>query len=141
MKATWKVGVVILLVAAIVGVFAMKQSGGENTGAATTSPLPRLVDLGSDQCIPCKMMMPVLDQLKKEYAGRLRVEFLNVRANPEDGAQYGIKLIPTQIFLDASGKELFRHEGFFSKEDILTKWKELGVDLSRPASTLPAAVQ
>jgi thioredoxin 1 len=114
MKAAWKIGVVILLVAAVVGVFALKQGGRENTRAAATSPLPRLVDLGSDQCIPCKMMMPVLDQLKKEYAGRLSVEFLNVRENPEDGAKYGIKLIPTQVFLDAAGKELFRHEGFFS---------------------------
>jgi len=48
---------------------------------------------------------------------------------------YNIKLIPTQIFYDPSGKEVFRHEGFFGKADILAKWKELGVDLapSKPA--------
>jgi len=92
--------------------------------------LPRLVDLGADKCIPCKMMAPILEELKKEYEGRLIVEFIDVWKNPDEAPKYGIKLIPTQIFFDASGKELFRHEGFFSREDILSKWKEFGVDLS-----------
>jgi thioredoxin 1 len=74
----------------------------------------------------------VLEQLRAEYAGRLRVEFVNVRENPDEGARYGIKLIPTQVFIDAAGRERFRHEGFLSKEDILAKWKELGVDLDLP---------
>ena len=91
--------------------------------------LPRLVDLGADKCIPCKMMAPLLEELKKEYADKFRVEFYDVWKNPDVSKEYGIKLIPTQIFFDASGKELFRHEGFFSKEDILAKWKELGVEI------------
>jgi len=90
--------------------------------------LPRLVDLGAGKCIPCKMMAPILEELKKEYAGRLQVVFIDVWENPDAGRQYGINLIPTQIFFDASGKELFRHEGFFAKEDILEKWKEFGID-------------
>ncbi len=49
--------------------------------------------------------------------------------NPGAGEAYGIKLIPTQIFFAADGTELFRHEGFFATEDILAKWRELGVDL------------
>ena len=92
-------------------------------------PLPRLLDLGAGRCIPCKMMFPVLDELKKEYAGKLEVEFIDVWKNPDAGKQYGIEVIPTQVFFDASGKELFRHIGFFAKADILAKWKELGVDL------------
>ena len=75
------------------------------------------------------MMFPVLDELKKEYAGKLEVEFIDVWKNPDAGKPYGIEVIPTQIFYDANGKELFRHIGFFAKEDILAKWKELGVDL------------
>jgi len=93
-------------------------------------PLPRLVDLGAGKCIPCKMMAPILEELEKEFAGRLMVEFIDVWQNPDAGKQYEIGLIPTQIFYDADGKELFRHEGFFAREDILAKWKELGVDLS-----------
>ena len=98
--------------------------------------LPALIDLGAGKCIPCKMMAPILEELKEEYAGRLKVEFIDVWENPDAGREYGIKLIPTQIFYDASGKELFRHEGFYSKEDILAKWKEFGVDLT--TAELPA---
>ena len=97
--------------------------------AAEPAKLPKLVDLGADKCIPCKMMAPILDGLKKEYAGKLDVEFIDVWKKPDAGRPYKIQLIPTQIFFDASGKERFRHEGFFGKEDILAKWQELGVDL------------
>jgi thioredoxin 1 len=103
--------------------------------AATTSPaenvakgLPRLVDLGAGKCIPCKLMAPILEQLKVEYAAVFSVEFIDVWQHPEEGDKYGIKMIPTQIFFDASGKEVFRHEGFFSKEEILAKWKEFNVE-------------
>lgn len=93
--------------------------------------LPRLVDLGADKCIPCKMMKPVLEELDKEYKGKLQVEFYDVWKDPAPGQQYGIRVIPTQIFLSPDGKELSRHEGFFSKEDILAKWKEFGFNLSK----------
>jgi len=92
-------------------------------------PLPRLLDLGAGKCVPCKMMTSVLDELKTTYAGKLEVVFVDVWENEQAGEQYGIRMIPTQIFYDAEGKELFRHEGFFSKEDILAKWKEFGVNL------------
>ena len=94
--------------------------------------LPKLLDLGAGKCIPCKMMAPILEQMKADYAGTLEVEFIDVWKNPDAGKQYSIEVIPTQIFYDATGKELFRHIGFFAKEDILAKWKELGVEL-KPA--------
>ncbi|MBN2181782.1 MAG: thioredoxin family protein [Sedimentisphaerales bacterium] len=93
-----------------------------------TKKLPKLLDLGSDQCIPCKLMAPILEELKTEYTGKFKVEFMDVRIDPMLAKVYNIKLIPTQIFFDASGEELFRHEGFYSKEDILSKWKDLGVE-------------
>jgi thioredoxin 1 len=86
--------------------------------------LPRLLDLGSGKCVPCKMMKPVLDELAAGYADRFETVFIDVWENQQAGEQYGIRMIPTQIFFDAEGKELFRHEGFFSKEDILAKWQE-----------------
>lgn len=97
---------------------------------AATAPLPRLVDLGASRCIPCKLMAPILEELKKEYAGRMQVDFIDVWQNPDAGKKYGIMIIPTQIFYDAAGKELFRHEGFFAKDDILAKWKALGVNFT-----------
>ncbi|MFB0552866.1 MAG: organomercurial lyase [Phycisphaerae bacterium] len=107
-----------------------EKTKAQSTAIEQSKALPRLVDLGADKCIPCKMMAPILEELKSEYEGTLKVEFIDVWKNPAEAPKYGIKLIPTQIFFDASGKELFRHEGFFSKEDILSKWKEFGVDLS-----------
>ena len=92
-------------------------------------PLPRLLDLGAGKCVPCKMMAPILDELKTTCTGKMDVVFIDVWENQQAGQQYGVRIIPTQIFYDAAGKELFRHEGFFAKEDILAKWKELGVNL------------
>ena len=98
--------------------------------SATAKPtLPRLVDLGADKCIPCKLMMPVMAELTKEYAGQLEVVFIDVWKTPAEGQRYGIQVIPTQIFYDATGKERFRHEGFMAKKDILAKWKEIGAEL------------
>jgi thioredoxin 1 len=152
MKNPLKVLIVVVLAATVVAAVTLKHSKGkapvendavsapadtngpaENTGAmappAVAAGLPRLLDLGAGKCIPCKMMAPILEELKKEYAGRMEVVFIDVWQNPDAGKQYGIEVIPTQIFYDAEGKELFRHVGFFSKADILGKWKELGVDI------------
>jgi thioredoxin 1 len=104
----------------------------ENTQTVEiTVNLPRLVDLGADKCIPCKLMAPILQELKTKYKDKLQVDFVDVWKNPDEAKKTGIKIIPTQIFYDASGKELFRHEGFFSKEDILGKWKEFGINLEK----------
>lgn len=97
---------------------------------AITAKLPRMVDLGAGKCIPCKMMKPILDDLKANYADQFITEFIDVWENPDAGKKYGIEMIPTQVFYDAEGKERFRHVGFYGKEDILGKWKELGVDVS-----------
>ncbi len=101
----------------------------ENT--AKPKALPKLLDLGAGKCIPCKMMEPILKELKEKYAGKMEVEFIDVWKNQEAGRQYKIRVIPTQIFFAPDGKELFRHEGFFGKEDILKKWKELGFDFDK----------
>ena len=112
---------------------ATAQTNLPATNAPATTPpkppLPKLLDLGANRCVPCKAMAPILEELKKEYAGKLEVEFIDVWKNPDAGKPYEIQMIPTQIFFDASGKELFRHTGFYGKDDILAKWKELGVDL------------
>ena len=98
---------------------------------STAAALPKLVDLGAKKCIPCKKLAPILEELKKEYAGVLTVEFIDVwlPENSSKAEKYGIDTIPTQIFFDPQGKELWRHEGFISREDILAKWKKLGYDL------------
>ncbi len=101
-----------------------------DTGPVAAARLPKLIDLGADKCIPCKAMAPILEELKKEHAHRFTTEFIDVWKNPNAGKAFGVEIIPTQIFIDADGKELFRHVGFYGKEDILGKWRELGVDVS-----------
>ncbi len=132
MKTPVKILIVAGLAAAVVAAVALKHGRngvGDAVAGAAAGPLPRLVDLGAGKCIPCKQMAPILEELKKEYAGRMEVVFIDVWKNPDAGKAYGVGMIPTQIFYDASGRELFRHTGFFGKEDILGKWKELGVEL------------
>ncbi len=149
MKLIWRIIIVAALAGAVAGVVALKHNRGDTAepiqpasahskadtveqAQAATGKTVRFVDLGADKCIPCKMMAPMLAELAKEYEGHLKVDFIDVWKNPDAGAEYGIRVIPTQVFFDASGKELFRHEGFFSKEDILAKWKELGYEFKVP---------
>lgn len=93
--------------------------------------IPKLVDLGSTTCVPCKMMASVLDELSAGYKGKLLVEFIDINKNREAAQQYKVRAIPTQVFIDASGKEFFRHEGYYPKEDVLAKFKEYGIDLGK----------
>jgi thioredoxin 1 len=134
MKTPVKILIVATLAATVVAAVALKQGKSESKDVAAASgprsAVPRLVDLGAGKCIPCKQMAPILEELKKEYAGKMEVEFIDVWKNPDAGKAYAVEMIPTQIFYDASGTELFRHTGFFGKEDILGKWKELGVELA-----------
>jgi len=120
--------VVLLVVALAVAVAAIKDGrrGAGHEGDAA-GDLPRLVDLGSDKCAQCKMMAPILDDLREEYAGRFDVVFIDVRKTEGAAKRYGVDVIPTQIFFAADGEELYRHVGFYSSQEILAKWDELGV--------------
>ena len=75
-------------------------------------------------------MAPILEELGREYEGRMTVEFIDVWQDPAKGKEYGVESIPTQIFYGTDGKELYRHVGFLAKEDILAKWRELGYALA-----------
>jgi thioredoxin 1 len=163
MNKLGKIAIVVVLIAGVITAIAIRQYGsssqatrpeaaeissGESGGPQvpaeympeqiTGKGLPVLIDIGAGTCIPCKLMAPILEGLKKELEGRLVVQFLDLNKLPDVARVYRIRVMPTQIFYDASGKELFRHEGFYSKEDILTKWKEFGVDLVGPGSQPPA---
>jgi thioredoxin 1 len=119
-------------VAATPAVAAVAPAAAE---AVPSAALPRLVDLGSTTCIPCKKMAPILAELAVEQAGRLEVLVIDIREDQEAAAKYGICLIPTQVFFDATGKEVWRHEGFIDKAAILARWAELGVTLAAADSS------
>ena len=80
-----------------------------------------MVDLGAKTCIPCKLMAPILEELKGEYNDRAAVIFIDVWEDRSQGKRFGIQSIPTQIFYDKHGNEVYRHQGFYSKKDI-KKW-------------------
>ena len=133
MKNFKNLAVVAAVIVAAGVVFALKPrtpAPAEPAPAAETTAvaLPRLLELGADKCIPCKQMAPILADLKTTFAGQLEVDFIDVWKNPDAGGEYGVRVIPLQIFFDANGKELFRHEGFYAKDDILAKWRDLGYE-------------
>ncbi len=87
-----------------------------------------LIDLGSNSCIPCKMMAPVLEKIKERYQGKAEVVVIDVWKHRDQAQRFKIRAIPTQIFFNEKGDEVFRHLGFMSEKDIVLKMRELGVD-------------
>jgi len=125
------IAVVCLLAGA--AILAGKNQNSTNEAVVPAdSNLPRLLDLGSHTCTPCRMMVPELDALSYEYAGVVNVEFIDVNENPNAAEPYGIRLIPTQIIFDADGNELFRHEGYMSREDMAAQLLEFDYIPSQP---------
>jgi len=130
----------VLAFIAVAAVYAVTESGPGNnpSGAvglqAQSTPLPSpgtgrvtMIDLGATECIPCKMMAPILAELKFQYAGKADILFIDVWKDPVQAKTYGIQTIPTQIFFDRNGREAFRHIGFMDKKRIVDILTELGV--------------
>lgn len=113
-----------------------KKSNTENTNQTsgvksndTTKFKIEFVELGSVNCIPCKKMQPVMKSIETKYKGLVKVTFHDVWKDEAPAKKYGIDLIPTQVFLDANGKEIFRHQGFFAEEEIDKFLQSQGVNI------------
>ena len=87
---------------------------------STTKPKVTFIELGSVNCIPCKQMQPVMKAIEEKYPKQVKVIFYDVWTKEQKpyAQKYGIKLIPTQVFLDENGKEFHRHEGFYPEKEI-----------------------
>jgi thiol-disulfide isomerase/thioredoxin len=94
---------------------------------ARMSGKPSMVEFGAKGCIPCDMMQPILDNIRKKYPDKLNVVFVNVGENQILGARYGIQSIPVQLFFDKNGEEVFRHVGFYAEKQVLKQLARLGV--------------
>ncbi|HCP60678.1 MAG TPA: thioredoxin [Dehalococcoidia bacterium] len=108
---------------------------GENTDLTSTSlkqaisnGKPTLAEFGRGVCISCKEMKPILEELSVEYKGELNVVIVEVDDNIDLTRQFGIMMIPTQIFLDSEGEEVFRHIGFYPKEEIIAQLEKMGIE-------------
>jgi thioredoxin 1 len=96
-----------------------------NDKPATPAPKPKqegyqvtFLEIGAESCIPCRMMKPIMKDIAEEYPGVVKVVFHDLYKDRSIGQQYGIRVMPTQVFLDAKGKEFFRHEGFYPKDEM-----------------------
>ncbi len=118
-------GAIFVLLILIVGGIAIRRTDRTESPEETAVELPRFLDIGSNKCKACKKMIPILDELKKEYAGSVIVDFIDLNETPRVSREYGIRVIPTQIFYGRDGVEVWRHEGFFAKDDIVGKFDEL----------------
>lgn len=106
------------------------SAGDSNNDAIPPVPTPGLVtmvDLGAHKCIPCKMMAPIIAEIRKEYTGRASIIFIDVWEHREQAPRFGIRGIPTQIFYDKEGREAGRHIGFMDKKSIMETLDKLGV--------------
>jgi len=85
---------------------------------AVVTPLVTFIELGAATCIPCKMMQPIMKEITAAYQGLVKVIFHDLYKERQAGQKYGVRVMPTQVFLDKDGKEFFRHEGFYPMADI-----------------------
>jgi len=135
MKQNKRIWIIVALAAAALAIVygvrgSLFDSGSTENMAALTSPFPDrvvMLDLGATECVPCKMMAPILEELKKEYAGRAEIIFIDVWKDPDQARKYGIRAIPTQIFFNAEGREVHRNTGFMDKKRIVDILSRLGV--------------
>jgi thioredoxin 1 len=121
---------------AVAGALKFKSSGKPPETQAPVSHSARsvpvkgmvtMVDLGATECIPCKMMVPVMEKVEKRYKGKAAIVFIDIWKNKEPAKRFGIRIIPTQIFFDREGKEVYRHEGFMSEAEIDRVFQKMGV--------------
>jgi thioredoxin 1 len=138
LKPIWII-IISVAVIAIVAFFKVMQppmtSIAPGMNGSTDSPVSigptsgrvTMIDLGATECIPCKMMAPILEELEKEYEGRADIIFIDVWKDPEQAKKFGIRVIPTQIFFDTEGNEFYRHTGFMDKKRIVDILSQMGV--------------
>lgn len=122
-----KLNRLILFVLLIWGGLAVAQTAG----AMDVSQIPEkgtitMVDLGAKKCIPCKMMAPILSKLEKAYEGKARIVFIDVWENRDQAKRFKIRAIPTQIFFNEKGEEVYRHLGFLGEADIVQRLTDMG---------------
>jgi thioredoxin 1 len=86
---------------------------------------PILYDFGSGRCYSCQQMEKILQAVKNRYGSQVDIRLIYVEKDQDLARQYKVMLIPTQVFVDASGKEVFRHMGLFPQAELVKKLQEL----------------
>jgi len=84
----------------------------------TASGRPCLVEFGANECEACRRMGPVLAEARKRLQGQADVLQVDTDAHPAQAQKWRLRLIPTQILVAPSGRELWRHEGYIAPADL-----------------------
>ena len=113
-RATWIALALLAIVASLAGP-APGPARAEDFSHVPVKGMVTMIDLGATECVPCKMMAPILEKLKKTYQDKAAIVFIDVWKNREQVSRFGIRAIPTQVFYDATGREVSRHVGFMSE--------------------------
>jgi len=126
---------IIIFLVLLAAVFGFKNVSNNTETSLTQEDITTdeikvtFVELGSVGCIPCDKMQPIMKEIEEEYKGQVKVVFHDVKTaegNPY-AKEFGIRAIPTQVFLDKDGNEYFRHLGFFAKDELVKVLKMQGV--------------
>lgn len=122
--------------ATLLSVVVVLTSFSLTPAAESLEPLPEvpvkgmvtMLDLGATQCIPCKMMAPIMEKMERVYRGKAAIVFIDVWKHHDQVQRFGIRAIPTQIFFNRKGQEVYRHVGFMSEKAIVKQLKSMGVN-------------
>jgi thioredoxin 1 len=122
----------IMLLVFLMGVFLFTEQGHAGVVDDTLSNAKKqgkvvMLEIGSVGCIPCDKMKPVMEKLSTNYKDKLEVLFIDIRYDKESPRRFGVTVIPTQVFLDKTGKEFHRHIGFYDYEEITPVLKKAGL--------------
>jgi thioredoxin 1 len=123
--------VVVFMVTACTKAGTDYVKNGKNVPPGINTPIVTFIELGSVNCVPCKAMQPVMEEVRQKYGKQVSVVFHDVWTKEGEpfGKKYQIRVIPTQVFLDKEGNEYYRHEGFFPAADLYKVLEKGGVTL------------
>jgi thioredoxin 1 len=99
----------------------------EEFGDLPVKGMVTMIDLGADKCVPCKMMAPIMAKIEKVYESKAAIIFIDVWKHREQAERFGIRAIPTQIFYDEAGREVYRHVGFMGEKEIVKQLGKMGI--------------
>ncbi|MBU1344742.1 MAG: thioredoxin family protein [Proteobacteria bacterium] len=120
-KTALSIWMVVFVLSFTAGAFADDFSNLPVKGMAT------MIDLGAKKCIPCKMMAPIMEKMEKAYKGKAHIIFIDVWENRDQAKRFNLRAIPTQIFFNEQGEEVYRHVGFLDENSIVEQLTKMGV--------------